>query len=101
LKKTWLLIVLIQIALPANENALKFQYLGDNHPHIQDSSKTNPFNKSVALIVPFGQPFLKFASINFSQQFSAGIYELYLTSAGDKLYHEIMLENKCSFVCYQ
>ena len=51
----------------------------------------------LALIVPFGQPFLKFASINFSQQFSAGIYELYLTSTGDKLYHEIMLENKFGF----
>ena len=51
----------------------------------------------MALIVPFGQPFLKFASINFSQQFSAGIYELYLTSTGDKLYHEIMLENKFDF----
>ena len=97
MKKMWILFVLIQIAYPAFENALQFQYLRDNHPHIQDSSKTNPFNKSVALIVPFGQPFLKFASINFSQQFSAGIYELYLTSAGDKLYHEIMLENKFGF----
>ena len=67
MKKMWILFVLIQIAYPAFENALKFQYLGDNHPQIQDSSKTNPFNKSVALIVPFGQPFLKFASINFSQ----------------------------------
>ena len=46
-------------------------------------------------LFPLVNPF--FTSINFSQQFSIGIYELYLTSTGDKLYHEIMLENKFGF----
>ena len=95
MKKIWILIVLIQIAYPAFENAFKFQYLGDNPPHIQDSVKTFPFKKSAMLIIPFSKPFLKFGSINFSHPFSADIYELYLTSTGDKFYHEIMMENKC------
>ena len=90
----WILFVIFQIAYPAFENAFKFQYLGDNLLHIRDSISTAPFKKSASLIVPFSQPFLKFSSVNFSHPFSAGIYELYLTSAGDKLYHEIMMENK-------
>ena len=97
MKKLWILIVLVQIAYPAFENAFKFQYLGDNLPNFQDSVKTGLFKKSVVLIVPFSQPYLKIASMNFSHPFSAGIYELYLTSTGDKLYHEIMLENKFDF----
>ena len=35
--------------------------------------------------------------MNFSYPFSGGIYELYLTSTGDKLYHEIMIENNIDF----
>ncbi len=97
MKKIWVLIVLIQIAYPAFENAFKFQYLGENHPYLQDSVNTSPFKKSGTLIIPFSQPFLKIASINISRQFSSGIFELYLSSAGDKLYHEIMLENKFDF----
>ena len=97
MKKLWILIVLVQIAYPALENAFKFQYLGDNLPNFQDSVKTGLFKKSVVLIVPFSQPYLKIASMNFSHPFSAGIYELYLTSTSDKLYHEIMMENKFDF----
>ena len=51
----------------------------------------------VVLIVPFSKPYLKIASMNFSHPFSADIYELYLTSTGDKPYHEIMMENKFDF----
>ena len=97
MKKLWILIVLVQIAYPAFENAFKFQYLGDNLPSFQDSVKTGLFKKSVVLIVPFSQPYLKIVSMNFSHPFSAGIYELYLTSTGDKLYHEILMENKFDF----
>ena len=97
MKKLWILIVLIQFACPAFENAFKFQYLGDNLPSFQDSVKTGLFKKSVVLIVPFSQPYLKLASMNFSHLFSAGVYELYLISTGDKLYHESMMENKFDF----
>ena len=97
MKKIWILIVLIQIASPAFENAFKYQYIGDKLPHFQNSVKTSPFKKSVTLIMPFSQPFLKFASITFSHPFSVGIYEFYLTSTGDKLYHEIMIENNIDF----
>ena len=97
MKKLWILIVLIQIACPAFENAFKFQYLGDNLHNFQNSVKTDLFKKSVMLIVSFSQPYLKLASMNFSHPFSGGIYELYLTFTGDKLYHEIMMENKFDF----
>ena len=56
MKKIWILIVLIQIAYPAFENAFKFQYLGDIPPHIEDSVKTSPFKKSATLIILYFHP---------------------------------------------
>jgi len=97
MKKICLLIVLTHLAFPAFENSFKFQYLGSNLPNIQDSVQISQNKKSVSLILPFGQPYLKLASLNYSHPFSYGTYEIYMVTTGDKLYQEIMLENKFEF----
>jgi len=53
--------------------------------------------KSVSLILPFSQPYLKLALLNYSHPFSYGTYEIYMVTTGDKLYQKIMLENKFEF----
>ena len=97
MKEICLLIVLTHLAFPAFENAFKFQYLGSNLLNIQDSVQISQNKKSVSLILPFGQPYLKLASLNYSHPFSYGTYEIYMVTTGDKLYQEIMLENKFEF----
>ena len=97
MKKICLLIVLIHLVFPAFENAFKFQYLGSSLPNIEDSVQISQNKKSVSLILPFGQPYLKLASLNYSHPFSYGTYEIYMVTTGDKLYQEIMLENKFEF----
>ena len=97
MKEICLLIVLTHLAFPAFENTFKFQYLGSNLPNIQDSVQISQNKKSVSLILPFGQPYLKLASLNYSHPFSYGTYEIYMVTTGDKLYQEIMLENKFEF----
>ncbi|MBC8256459.1 MAG: hypothetical protein H8E85_04040 [Candidatus Marinimicrobia bacterium] len=92
-----ILIVLSQFAFPAFENAFKFQYLGSSLPIDQDTVQFSQNKKSFSIIIPFGQTFLKLASLNFSHPFSFGNYELYMVTAGDKLYQENMLENKFEF----
>ena len=100
MKKICLLIVLTHLAFPAFENAFKFQYLVSNLPNIQDSVQISQNKKSVSLILPFGQPYLKLASLNYSHPFSYGTYEIYMVTTGDKLYQEIMLENKFEFLLH-
>ena len=97
MKEICLLIVLTHLAFPAFENAFKFQYLGSSLPNIEDSVQISQNKKSVSLILPFGQPYLKLASLNYSYPFSYGTYEIYMMTARDKLYQEIMLENKFEF----
>ena len=97
MKKICLLIVPTHLAFPALENAFKFQYLGSNQPNIQDSVQISQNKKSVSLILPFGQPYLNLASLNYSHPFSYGTYEIYMVTTGDKLYQKIMLENKFEF----
>jgi len=97
MKNICLFIILTHLAFSAFENAFKFQYLGSNLPNIQDSVQFSQNKKSVSLILPFGQPFLKLASLNYSHPFSYGTYEIYMVTTGDKLYQEIMLENKFEF----
>ena len=97
MKEICLLIVLIQLAFSAFENTFKFQYLGSNLPNIQDSVQIYQNKKSVSLILPFGQPYLKLASLNYSLPFSYGTYEIYMVTTRDKVYQKIMFENKFEF----
>ena len=97
MKKICLLIVLTHLVFPAFENAFKFQYLGSNLPNIQNSVQNSQNKKSVSLILPLGQPYLKLASLNYSHPFSYGTYEIYMVTTKDKLYQKIMLENKFEF----
>ena len=100
MKEICLLIVLTHLAFPAFENAFKFQYLGSNLPNIQDSVQISQNKKSVSLIIPFGQPFLKLATLNYSKEFPFGNFGVYLASSGDNLYQEIMMESKFEFLLH-
>ncbi len=67
MKKICFLIVLTQFAYPAFENSFKFQYFGSNLIAIQDSDQSFKSNNSAAFNLPLGQPFLKFATLNYYQ----------------------------------
>lgn len=98
MKKICFLIVLTQFAYPAFENSFKFQYFGSTLLTNQNSTQSYKSNNSVAFILPFGQPFLKLATLNYSHPFSFGNYAFYMASSGDKLYHEFMTENKFEYL---
>ena len=100
MKEICILIVISQLAFPAFENAFKFQYLGSNPSIIQDSVQISQNKKSVSLIIPFGQPFLKLATLNYSKEFPFGNFGVYLASSGDNLYQEIMMESKFEFLLH-
>ena len=100
MKKICILIVISQLAFPAFENAFKFQYPGSNPSIIQDSVQISQNKKSVSLIIPFGQPFLQLATLNYSKEFPFGNFGVYLASSGDNLYQEIMMESKFEFLLH-
>ena len=100
MKKICILIVISQLVFPAFENAFKFQYLGSSPSVIQDSIQISQNKKSLSLIIPFGQPFLKLATLNYSKEFPFGYFAVYLVSSGDNLYQEIIMENKFEFLIH-
>ena len=87
-KISYLLFVLIlsKLCFPAFENAFKYQFLDFNYDQ----------SGNISYIIPYGMPAFAQSQFHFNHTLKSFQFHAYISTAGDNLYRESVIELKFS-----